>query len=790
MRCVWAALINTDTTHLMLQRTTSPLALPPFLALALPLAARLAILDISHCALVELPVALASCTKLRELDISGNHFCELPSFLATLLSLRVLIVNDCALESLPSLASLHKLRTLSLRANRMRSLPSWLCRLDKLDKLLVDDNPFSGQWQVVVQPILSPVTISAPELPPATVRPAPKSLNLRSSSYADLSHTLRTPPLVAKRSEGNLRASPTAGYDFVSRRRSKSAAAPLTGSAISPSAATLSLSLASSTRSSVLDAASSPAPSTARSSPVSESRKWGKMFRKASGGKPDSRRVSDPPVPPRTLSKKASSTSTFRRRVLSLAPSKSAPSSPADEVPPVPPMPSQEQLRSKRTSLLRVDPTSPISTWAFREAPSPAAASFAAPLPPADPAAGLRSVIAYLRDVDDLSPAPTLDLALALAPPTPLSAKSRQSQYFSDGVSVVSPLSRPTSLQSTASFRPDRAKAMRVVQEIIETERSYVLALTELSEVYIAPASVVVAPGSIGKSGRKPEETMVPAIERRAVFGNIVSLPRPPTRLTSSQESITALHRTILAELLVAGASSEDVAGAVASVFIRHFRPSMKIYNTYVTSFDAALSRIVHWMDATPTAGRATGAAPSLLPALTVPQKKRIRSYLKVSLRAHAGRADSDAGMPCPANALADQPRGLPPPPGAAHPALPPPARVAPARDAPRERRRAAGAEPARQGRLRAHLVRRDGHERAQARERGQEGASVLGVPPRSLVPLAARAEPPQSDQGRHLRTSLRPTRHTDSPCRLCSASSSAPRPTPTRCRCKRCTRS
>ena len=71
-------------------------------------------------------------------------------------------------------------------------------------------------------------------------------------------------------------------------------------------------------------------------------------------------------------------------------------------------------------------------------------------------------------------------------------------------------------------LRVDPVKSANVILEIIETEKSYVRGLVELSELYIIPTAVVITVDDLANGSR--EESFIPEEERNAVFGNIVSL--------------------------------------------------------------------------------------------------------------------------------------------------------------------------------------------------------------------------------------------------------------------------
>lgn len=168
-----------------------------------------------------------------------------------------------------------------------------------------------------------------------------------------------------------------------------------------------------------------------------------------------------------------------------------------------------------------------------------------------DHTASLRSLIAYLRDLDDLAPeAPSPPLL----PPTPFVTPLRNSpslgnlaQKREEGIAISvrrvkssrhagerrdtvvttahSPFDNPANevedrpsgtIPSSSKVVSDPMKRGKVLKEIIASEESYLRGLEELCDLYIVPASEI-------KTGKK--DSVVPFTERRAVFGNVVRIP-------------------------------------------------------------------------------------------------------------------------------------------------------------------------------------------------------------------------------------------------------------------------
>ncbi|ORY42449.1 hypothetical protein BCR35DRAFT_41254 [Leucosporidium creatinivorum] len=724
--------VPTDTTHIILARSTTPRQVPLLLRKVIPtLALGLVVLDISNCSLLEVPLAIASCSSLQELDIKGNVMATrtLPAFLATLPALRVLIADACGLTELPSsLSQLTRLHTLSIRFNALRALPSWICRLEQLETLAVDGNPFHFTWSKVISPIVArqpgaqlerrgtqatqassvvgsseeggrthesarsslASSVGVPlarslELPPGLSSPPPPSVpDLRSvASKASLRSVSATqpftspPPSFTNISE-SLPASPIPG------QHSFSTPPPASAPHVSLAEAQARLRHQSDRIASpALSQSVPPTPPSATDSASSSSKKWSsKIFKKAgarlrsgsSSSRPgmESRGYSEPITKAEESEVQATPPlPKIRSRVLSRP----------GKLPPALALKEEERNMGKRRSFLQLDTSPVLGGEVMSTSPIPAS--------PVDTKAGLRSVMAYLRDLEDLStnltlPAIPLDSASpspvlrhspslgSISPspsPTPSlgirraqssrrlpsrigrSQSGRFSQFMDDEGAVTSGRATPLPAESSATsstaattsseeaavlkLKDDATKREKVVKEIVDTEKSYLKGLQELCDIYIVAGSVPVN----SNSGRK--DTVLPGAERRAVFGNV--------------EAIRDFHEKIfLPDLLEAvqsspapslpSADTSAVARDVARVFVRH-AAFLKIYSSYVNGFDAALARIQSWaMDSTrPTTS--SGASPqigsgsphafdpsaAIVTHLSTNKRKRIKSYLKVS---------------------------------------------------------------------------------------------------------------------------------------------------------------
>ncbi|EGG05781.1 uncharacterized protein MELLADRAFT_87674 [Melampsora larici-populina 98AG31] len=333
----------------------------------------------------------------------------------------------------------------------------------------------------------------------------------------------------------------------------------------------------------------------------------------------------------------------------------------------------------------------------YREPPSPAL-SHATPsqFPQTnrsstiDPRTGLRSIMMYLRDVHDLSGEPAapagvnarpglVSRASSIRQPSSKSVNHPDFQslngrmYSMAGMSAMassleidteldnahsasihqsqtcSPVLPSTNSVPTEPPRPkvkdNPGRSLKVIEEIISTEKSYIRGLRELQDIYIASATAVSTSG-IGNN----KESTVPSSERKVVFNNVeaiigfhveVLLPdlqEVVDRLSKKQLTILAPNeiRSIAAikkrkeqeansmnsrlsagedltsstisttneeneeEFLerqrneINGELIKAAAEELAKVFIRH-AAFLKLYSTYITQFDLALERLREW---------------------------------------------------------------------------------------------------------------------------------------------------------------------------------------------------
>ena len=315
-------------------------------------------------------------------------------------------------------------------------------------------------------------------------------------------------------------------------------------------------------------------------------------------------------------------------------------------------------------------------------------------------ATGLESIKSYLRDLFDLSRPPIepyggfevvggVDYApspadLLGSPGSPTDTRgflsgARRARHLDVPVSHTessasmygssrSSVTESSETSASKRFKNDRSKRFKVILEIYEyvclvasltslrTERTYVRGLGELVSIYVKPAAQPINPGKI------QSETVVPAAERKVVFGGIESI------LTIHRNNLLPALERAMRPLLEGkdddeGILSTQTAHTVGEVF-RTYIAYMKQYSTYINNFDNALSRMKTWTatassPATPTfppkpgSPNSTGIASSAVSVgmgmamvsppngesiphagssnMTTGQRKRVKTFLKVS---------------------------------------------------------------------------------------------------------------------------------------------------------------
>ncbi|KAH7924879.1 hypothetical protein BV22DRAFT_1012330 [Leucogyrophana mollusca] len=255
----------------------------------------------------------------------------------------------------------------------------------------------------------------------------------------------------------------------------------------------------------------------------------------------------------------------------------------------------------------------------------------------------LRSVMAYLKDMNDLglSQGNTTSMygasldemgTIGLRSRRPTVVESRTNSEgsvlsLSRAASVSGQLRSPDAMASLRSgnasqtisvattdssgsseerkYKDDKGKRALVIREIVETERTYVKGLQELVDIYIKPS---LAPVNL-ISGVGSKDTIIPAPERKIVFGGIEALFsfHKESFLPALENAASPLmnKRPDGEELDPDGQLSIEVTKAVASIFLGH-AAFMKMYSSYINNFDNSVQRVKYW-----TTDRAATGTPS-----------------------------------------------------------------------------------------------------------------------------------------------------------------------------------
>ncbi|KAH9074326.1 RhoGEF domain-containing protein [Lactarius deliciosus] len=640
--------VQPGTTHLLIGSSRTAGALPQFLTTALPtIGTTLLALDISANFLATLPPALESCVCLEELNISLNPLRSLPLFIAHLTSLRVLIADSTGITTLPApLSALDRLHTLSIRRNKMYSLPSWLCLLVSLQTLLVDGNSFQGPWKALMEPLLTKGFSGLPYSPSTSILPPLHPTVRDIDSNTD---TNATTPSPRSTSFEDSRQNPISLIDVrLSSTGSLGMDIPSTASKISVSPPIIGPK--------EVDIKEIPLPS-------------GPFLAPSPG------LLSVAPSSPRLFPLSLTTRVTERRSFLPVG-------GPPTLSPPLPsPGPFSSGIALASTELRL---PSPISSETIEQVQRQEKERVREAYTRA-----LRSVMAYLRDMNDLS-ATQLTPTSTYSPSSPdmegsgprsrqpttadsglvtsdgtlssfvasRSGSSDQSQTpesivhldnlsLSQAGSIASANSKG-SINEERKFKDDGGRRMKVIKEIVETERGYVRALQELIDIYIKPAA---APVNLLGGVRSTKETVIPTEERRIVFSGFDSLFSfhkdifLPALELAADSVLRSLPRRLEEE--AEGTLSANAARGIARTFVSH-AAFMRMYSTYINNFDHSVQRIKQWVSDRPgtttgpspqppsLAAQATGAGAvnatsdsSGGPQLTSSQRKRIKSFLK-----------------------------------------------------------------------------------------------------------------------------------------------------------------
>ncbi|KAF9056360.1 hypothetical protein BJ165DRAFT_1412495 [Panaeolus papilionaceus] len=156
------------------------------------------------------------------------------------------------------------------------------------------------------------------------------------------------------------------------------------------------------------------------------------------------------------------------------------------------------------------------------------------------------------------------------------------------------------------TFKDDKGKRAMVIKEIVVTERTYVKGLQELVDIYIKPGST---PVNLLSGVSSKNETVVPASERKVVFNGVDSLFsfHKDSFLPALEVAAAPLLNTALdnPESDADGQLSLSVANAVGNIFVKH-AAFMRMYSSYINNFDSSVQRVKYW-----TSDRNTPATPT-----------------------------------------------------------------------------------------------------------------------------------------------------------------------------------
>lgn len=253
----------------------------------------------------------------------------------------------------------------------------------------------------------------------------------------------------------------------------------------------------------------------------------------------------------------------------------------------------------------------------------------------------LRSVMAYLKDMNDLSlsqqqmhplsmygQAPEEAVGRARRPTTTVADSLREvsmalsgttiAPSSADGSSQLRPVETIAGLRSGTSsqtmsvattdsngsseerkYKDDKSKRAMVIKEIVlcvlsssllfppnlmldRTERTYVKGLQELVDIYIKPGSM---PVNILSGVSSSKETVVPMSERKIVFGGIEALFsfHNESFLPALEKAAAPMMQSSeeLQQTDIDGQLSMQVAKAVGDIFVKH-AAFMKMYSSYI----------------------------------------------------------------------------------------------------------------------------------------------------------------------------------------------------------------
>ncbi|KAI3626291.1 hypothetical protein CBS9595_001652 [Malassezia furfur] len=504
------------------------LPLPVYDVLRVPTS--LVVLDLSHAALDRLPPTLAHCSALEELNVSHNPLHDLAHWapLGALRRLRVLLADACALRALPT--ELVETRELEVLALRSNALTHLPSWLCMLERLVCVLLEGNDTIAPAWQPVLAPLLApdAVPEAPP------------------DAPH------------------------------------------AVTPASAA--------------SEAPSPVASDAKRGLLHKALRWGAPRRAERDAHAGTRTPSRGSVRDTDTLRSATPSDSLRASPKSLV--AAMPHASDATRAPLPPLGAAGTAWSDAGADTDVVPCFlPVYAAAPGEAPRAVRRN-----------AYVRDLLHYLADLDDLRPerhvalpvTTAVRLGVPLSPGTPSTPgtpllPSVASFAAADATpsTTVSPLT-PRDVSPDAGpgvleadrVKEDASKRQRLINEIVETERTYVSNLLELMDIYVKRARQPL--------DGHPEERVLPVAKERAVFGHIEGIVH-----FHAHAFLPALEHAAAPAL---GAPADApctaaTAARVAHVFTQH-AAYFKMYMNYVNQYDSAVRRIARWSQPVPARAR------------------------------------------------------------------------------------------------------------------------------------------------------------------------------------------
>ncbi|WFD07330.1 hypothetical protein MVES1_002693 [Malassezia vespertilionis] len=594
-----------STTHLSMTHCALPLN--AYHILQVP--ATLLVLDLSCSQLLALPPALAACTMLEELNVSNNDLGFASALeehaqwspLSALQQLRVLLADDCGLTMLPAgIMSLSRLQVLGVRQNYLNALPTWMHVLQNLECLLLDRNRCTNiAWDAITAPLMEDARATRDMAPsPSDTQPQEqpqKFLQKAFRWYPKRADTKDTAPSMPRGTAHFATA--------IDNMRAGTLSSSSDGKRRVLSKSTLSI------RSSLMTGGS-PSPVSQRSYSAKDTAHHfpGHLFLTVSASEHKIRALLG--SLPQTPMQPEQFTQSLHLCLLANTPGASAshPGSvfvggPYVSYMPQPVYDTQDWPSDALDARKFIPCFLPVSSK--QDAAHPYCVA-------TEHTPYVRGLLGYLRDLDSLCPEHQVDQLCTspptaqtpLTPATPMTPGTPGTQY--GGASLKSPFGLVDahgdfgSLEYAQHREPTwRLQRHRIIQEIIDTERTYVTGLNEIMDIYVKRARQPL-------EGSNSDERVLPLSKERAVFGHIEGIVYFHTRafLPSLEEAAApVLSMGSDANPDIHTNTTAQAAASIANVFKQH-TAYFKMYMNYVNQSDSAMRRIAYWSEATPNFGR------------------------------------------------------------------------------------------------------------------------------------------------------------------------------------------